>query len=183
MSRTPRRPLESLDSLAPTGPTDTPARVLHELGEAAGLLEQVMADRLGLARSDLVVASILAVHGPRSAGQLAEATGLTTGAVTGSLDRLERVGFARRSADPGDRRRVIVTLREERLGPVVELNEPLVRSLRAIDAEYDPAQRALLADYVRRAAGQFRAEALRLRAEGRHATGKKSRKQRRPSGR
>ncbi len=176
MSRTPRRPLESLDSLAPPGPPDAPARVLHELGEAAGLLEQVMAGRLGLARSDLVVASVLAVHGPRTAGQLAEATGLTTGAVTGSLDRLERVGFAKRTADPGDRRRVIVTLRVERLGPIIALNEPLVRSLQALDAEYDPAQRALLADYVRRAALQFRSEALRLRAEGRRSAPRKRRR-------
>ncbi len=173
MSRTPHRPLKTLEALAPKGPPHAPARVLHELGEAAGLLEQVMAGRLGLARSDLVVASILAVHGPRTAGQLAEATGLTSGAVTGSLDRLEWVGFARRSADPGDRRRVVVTLREDRLGPVVALNAPLVGALMALDDEYSPAHRAQLADYVRRAAGLFRAEALRLRAEGRPAPLKK----------
>jgi DNA-binding MarR family transcriptional regulator len=175
MSRTPNRPSPTLDSLKPKGPLDTPGRVLHELGEAAGLLEQVLATRLGLARTDLVVASVLAVHGPRSAGQLAEATGLTTGAVTGCLDRLERIGFARRSADPGDRRRVIVTLREERLGPVLELNGPLVDSLRALDEEYGPAERALVSDYVRRAAAQFRAEALRLRAEGRGGARRKRR--------
>lgn len=174
MSRTPRRPPETLQSLAPKGPPDAPARVLHELGEAAGLLEQVMAGRLGLARTDLVVASILAVHGPRTAGQLAEATGLTSGAVTGSLDRLERVGFARRTADPADRRRVIVTLRLDRLGPVIALNAPLHLSLMALDAELTAAQRAMVADYVRRAAGLFRAEALRLRAEGRRVgTGKR----------
>lgn len=167
MSRTPTKPRLSLEALKPQGPPDSPGRVLHELGEAAGLLEQVMAGRLGLARTDLVVASILAVHGPRSAGQLAEATGLTTGAVTGCLDRLERIGFARRSADPGDRRRVIVTLRLERLGPVVALNLPLHQALHDLDTELKPAERTRVSDYVRRAAGLFRAEALRLRAEGR----------------
>jgi DNA-binding MarR family transcriptional regulator len=158
MSRTP---------LTPPLPLDSPFARLRELGEAAGLLEQVMADRLGLARSDLVVASLLAVHGPQSAGQLADATGLTTGALTGSIDRLERVGFARRSADPGDRRRVMVTLRLDRLGPVIKLNEPLHRALQSLDDEYRPDQRAMIGDYVRRAAGHFRAEALRMRADGR----------------
>jgi DNA-binding MarR family transcriptional regulator len=141
--------------------------VLRELGEAAGLLEQVVADRLGVARTDLVIASLLAVHGSRSAGQLADATGLTTGAVTGSLDRLERVGFARRSADPGDRRRVMVTLRTERLGPVFRLHEPLHQALLALDAELMPDQRAMVSDYVRRAAGHFRDLAVKLREEGR----------------
>jgi DNA-binding MarR family transcriptional regulator len=157
MSRTP---------LTPPPVSDSPFLRLRELGEAAGLLEQVMAGRLGLARTDLVVASILAVHGARSAGQLADATGLTTGAVTGCLDRLERVGLARRSADPGDRRRVMVTLRAERLGPVIELNQPLHRALFDLDAELTPEQRALVGDYVRRAAGHFREEALRMRAAG-----------------
>ncbi len=167
MSRTPTKPRKAHLPPPPPGPADSPFLVLRELGEAAGLLEQVMADRVGVARTDLVVASLLAVHGPQSAGQLAEATGLTTGALTGSLDRLERVGFARRSADPADRRRVIVTLRLERLGPVVALNQPLHQSLHDLDAELKPAERTRVSDYVRRAAGLFRAEALRLRAEGR----------------
>jgi len=157
MSRTPATP--------PHPPPESPYLMLRELGEAAGLLEQVMADRLGVARTDLGVLSLLAVHGPQAAGELADATGLTTGAVTGCLDRLERVGFARRSADPLDRRRVMVTLRRERLGPVIALNAPLHVSLMALDAELSPAQRALVGDYVRRAAGHFRREALRLRAE------------------
>lgn len=159
MSRTPSAP--------PRLPAGQPFLMLRELGEAAGLLEQVMADRLGLARTDLVVASLLAVHGAQSAGELADATGLTTGAVTGCLDRLERVGLARRSADPGDRRRVIVTLRLERLGPVMAMNAPLHLALHALDAELTPAQRHMVSDYVGRAASHFRTEALRLRDEKR----------------
>jgi len=161
----------------PAAPPDAPFMRLRELGEAAGLLEQVVADRLGVARTDLVVASLLAVHGARSAGQLADATGLTTGAVTGCLDRLERVGFARRSTDPADRRRVMVTLRPEGLGEAMRLNEPLHRALHALDAELTPAQRALVGDYVRRAAGLFREEALRLRgARARTGAGKARRR-------
>jgi hypothetical protein len=53
--------------------------------------------------------SLLQLNGPATAGWLAEMTGLTTGAVTGMIDRLERAGYVRREPDPHDRRRVIVT--------------------------------------------------------------------------
>ncbi len=41
-------------------------------------------------------------------GELAVATGLTTGAITGVIDRLEQAGFARRGRDADDRRKVMV---------------------------------------------------------------------------
>lgn len=122
-----------------------------------------MADRLGLTRTDLVVLGLLGLRGPQTAGQLADATGLTTGAVTGVIDRLERAGYARRAPDQGDRRRVIVTLLPERLAPIVRLNTPLHTAVHALDREFPAAQRAAIAGYVQRAAGLFRAEALRLR--------------------
>jgi len=156
--------MSSTPPFPPPGP-DHLLLVLQQLGEAAGLYEQVMADRLGLNRTDVIVLSLLGLRGPQTAGQLAEATGLTTGAVTGVIDRLERAGFARRAPDPGDRRRVIVTLLRERLAPAVRLNEPLHRAIHALDQDFTAAQRVAVAAYVQRAAGHFRAEALRLRAE------------------
>ncbi len=63
---------------------------------------------LSLAPTDLVCMCLLQLNGPATAGWLAETTGLTTGAVTGVVDRLERAGYARREPDPHDRRRVIV---------------------------------------------------------------------------
>lgn len=50
----------------------------------------------------------LGQQGPITAGRLAELTGLSSGAMTAALDRLERAGYARRVRDPGDRRRVLV---------------------------------------------------------------------------
>jgi DNA-binding MarR family transcriptional regulator len=58
--------------------------------------------------TDLGALCLLLLHGPAPAGRLAELTGLTTGAVTGVIDRLEKGGFVRRELDPADRRRVIV---------------------------------------------------------------------------
>ena len=66
------------------------------------------ADALSLAPTDLVCMCLLQLNGSATAGWLAEQTGLTTGAVTGMIDRLERAGYVRREPDPKDRRRVIV---------------------------------------------------------------------------
>jgi DNA-binding MarR family transcriptional regulator len=63
---------------------------------------------VGLNPTDLGALCLLLLHGPAPAGRLAELTGLTTGAVTGVIDRLEGGGFVRREVDVADRRKVIV---------------------------------------------------------------------------
>jgi DNA-binding MarR family transcriptional regulator len=63
---------------------------------------------VGVNPTDLGALCLLLLHGPAPAGRLAELTGLTTGAITGVVDRLEKGGFVRRQADPADRRKVIV---------------------------------------------------------------------------
>jgi DNA-binding MarR family transcriptional regulator len=65
-------------------------------------------ESVGLNPTDLGSLCLLLLNGPAPAGRLAELTGLTTGAVTGVIDRLEAGGFVRRETDPADRRRVIV---------------------------------------------------------------------------
>jgi DNA-binding MarR family transcriptional regulator len=75
-------------------------------GNQDSAFDNVAAERLGVNRTDLHCLNIIENAGGLTAGQLAEEAGLTTGAVTGVIDRLERVGFARRVPDPDDRRRV-----------------------------------------------------------------------------
>jgi DNA-binding MarR family transcriptional regulator len=75
---------------------------------ATDRFDQAVADALGLNRTDMRIIDVLQREGRVTAGQLAAATGLTTGAMTTALDRLERMGYARRVRDPLDRRRVLV---------------------------------------------------------------------------
>ena len=65
-------------------------------------------ENVGVNPTDLGALCLLLLHGPAPAGRLAELAGLTTGAITGVVDRLEKGGFVRREADPADRRKVIV---------------------------------------------------------------------------
>ena len=83
-------------------------RVGRRLSNATVMFHQAVAGRLEMNLTDYKVLGILADTGPVTAGRLAEITGLTTGAVTGIVDRLERTGHVRRVRDPGDRRKVII---------------------------------------------------------------------------
>jgi len=70
---------------------------------------------VGLNPTDIGSLCLLLLHGPAPAGRLAELTGLTTGAVTGVIDRLEEGGFVHREVDPADRRKVIVVTDPKRV--------------------------------------------------------------------
>src|SRR3954454_18951149 len=78
-------------------------RVSGNLDDA---FDNLAAQRLGVNETDLHCLNIIENAGGVTAGQLAAESGLTTGAVTGVIDHLERKGFARRVPDPDDRRRV-----------------------------------------------------------------------------
>jgi MarR family transcriptional regulator, organic hydroperoxide resistance regulator len=88
------------------------------------VFRSAIAERLGLTVSDLECLDYLADVGSATAGQVAERTNLTTGAVTSMLRRLQQAGYVTAERDPADRRRVIVTLRPER---AAELERPYER--------------------------------------------------------
>ena len=102
-------------------------------------------------------------HGPQTAGQLAELTGLTTGAITGLVDRLEKVGFVRRDRDPSDRRKVVIH-------PVLEKMEteiaPLFTSMGAamedLLSRYSDPELAIIQDFVSRSIAVLQAETTQL---------------------
>jgi DNA-binding MarR family transcriptional regulator len=72
------------------------------------LREHGASQRLGLGGTDIRFLTLLDLYGPLTPGRLATLTGLTTGSVTGVIDRLERGGFVGRERDAADRRKVRV---------------------------------------------------------------------------
>ncbi|MDR7327764.1 MULTISPECIES: MarR family winged helix-turn-helix transcriptional regulator [Catenuloplanes] len=99
-------------------------RAGREAARLSMVFRYAVAERLGLTVSDLECLDFLADAGPATAGQVAERTNLTTGAVTSMLRRLQQAGYVTAERDPADRRRVIVALRPER---AAELDRPYER--------------------------------------------------------
>jgi DNA-binding MarR family transcriptional regulator len=118
----------------------------------AVLLHAVVAERLGLNPSDHKCADmLLSESGVSTPGRMAELTGLSTGAITGVLDRLERAGFVVREADPNDRRRTIVRLTPERMPNMERIFEPLAKGLDRLCARYTNAELTLVLRFMREA--------------------------------
>jgi len=81
-------------------------REFRASGNQDDAFDSLAAERLGVSETDLRCLNIIENSGGLTAGELAGEAGLTAGAVTGVIDRLERAGYARRVPDPVDRRRV-----------------------------------------------------------------------------
>jgi DNA-binding MarR family transcriptional regulator len=115
------------------------------------LFNHQVAQRVGLGASDAQFMHLLQLHGPLTPGRLAELSGLTTGTVTGVIDRLEAAGFVRRERDESDRRKVIVKLNEERLwSAMAPLYAGQAESLAAVAGAYDAEQLDVIADFLDR---------------------------------
>jgi DNA-binding MarR family transcriptional regulator len=85
----------------------------RDVGNQDGAIEDLAAARLGIGPVDMRCLNVIQNAGGLTAGELAREVGVTTGAVTGALDRLERAGYARREPDPDDRRRVRIVVTDE----------------------------------------------------------------------
>lgn len=117
---TAQRPAEAEKS----GVAEAPTRVkqvtqlvteMQRSGDISTFFIHAVATKAGINPTDLKVLSILSRQGPLSAGRIAELTGLTTGAITFMVDRLEKVGYAHRVRHPTDRRVVLIELIPEPL--------------------------------------------------------------------
>lgn len=99
---------------------------LRALITAAEALEDAAGERLGLNRTDHRCLDILTRRAPMAAGDLAREAGLSTGAMTTALDRLERIGYVRRVIDQSDRRRVLIELTQEARARTAAIYGPLI---------------------------------------------------------
>jgi DNA-binding MarR family transcriptional regulator len=96
-------------------------------GNLDDAFDALAARRLGVNTTDLHCLNILESRSGLTAGELALEAGLTSGAVTGVVDRLERAGYARRTADPRDRRKVKVEVTPAFYERAEEIWAPLKR--------------------------------------------------------
>jgi DNA-binding MarR family transcriptional regulator len=157
-SEPPRNSYEELTGMA---------EQLRQLSAYTVLFNEAVAERLGITLTELKCSSLLDLHGAMTAGALADLTGLTSGAITGVIDRLEKAKLARRLADPQDRRRVIVEPVRERAGEFDRLYAGLGAAMGALLSQLEPAQLTVVRSFIVRTNAVLLAESKALRGASR----------------
>jgi DNA-binding MarR family transcriptional regulator len=112
--------------------------------------DQAMAAYAGINRTDARCIDLIDQAGGMTAGELARAAGLTSGAVTAVLDRLERAGLAWRVRDEGDRRRVRIEATPKVWETAEPLMAPFLRDAATILDDYTDAEITRFAEFLRR---------------------------------
>lgn len=115
---------------------------------AAVLFHHAIADHLGLGPTDTKCLDLLRERPAMTASELSAVTGLTTGAVTGVVARLEKAGYLHREPHPEDRRKQILHAVPARVQHVHEVIEPLRSDLATLLAEFDENQLEAIARFL-----------------------------------
>jgi len=115
-------------------------------------LHQALAQSVGLNATDTKCIDLIlrAPDAAVTAGWLSDMTGLTTGAITHILDRLERQDFVKRVRDTEDRRKVLVRVRMESLQPLIPKYEAMGKEFLRLAEQYSDKELALICDYLQK---------------------------------
>jgi DNA-binding MarR family transcriptional regulator len=140
-----------------------PADVLARFGELGRemstmtvLFHSRVAEQMGLSGTDHKCLDLaMRAREPLTAGQIAQLSGLSTGAVTGVIDRLEKRGFVRRVRDPHDRRKVLVEVSDFPQDKYAHLFAGALEATEQVLAQFTPAEWDVVERYIRAMLGQF----------------------------
>ncbi|HEY2700993.1 MAG TPA: MarR family transcriptional regulator [Pseudonocardiaceae bacterium] len=165
---------DATDPSGPSGEGSVPqdvkerlAALSRELSGATVLFHAQVAEQVGLSPTDHKCLDLaLRSDVPLTAGQIAERSGLSTGAVTGVIDRLERAGYVRRVRDPHDRRKVLVEVSKSNLSAYGDAFDGLWRALDRALANYTSDELKAIERYITEMISVLSAEAHRLAARG-----------------
>jgi MarR family transcriptional regulator, organic hydroperoxide resistance regulator len=135
----------------------------RRISRASLLFRDAVAAAAGLHVTDAECIDFLLEAGEATAGQLASAAGLTPGAMTTAIDRLERAGFVERVRDAEDRRRVIVRPVMARIRPFVPLYESMGRNVRKLYGRYTLQELRVLLSHQEGLAAIYEEEAAKVR--------------------
>jgi DNA-binding MarR family transcriptional regulator len=137
----------------------------REMSTETIMFHQAVADVLGLHITDHKSLELIHRFGAMPAGRLAELTGLTTGSITGIIDRLEKAGYVRRISDPKDRRRTIVeSTRNRKLERKIEtIFVHLHERMHKLMSSYSDRELAFLLEVITKFIQQTHEESKKLR--------------------
>lgn len=125
------------------------------------LFHQAIAEKAGISGADHKYLDLIVRHGSMTAGKMAELSGLTTGAVTGVIDRLEKEGLVKRERDKEDRRKVVVILQKEKaMKQIGQYFQSTATSLEKLYETFSPGELLTIKKYLE-LTGQFFEEQLK----------------------
>ena len=139
----------------------------RDMATAVITFHETVARRIGMSAAESRCLGVLAEMGTATPGQLAQATGLTTGAITGIVDRLEKAGYARRAPNPDDRRSLLVhAQRQDQLGQVLgPIYGSLASAMAQMSAGYTPEQLEFIGRYLLETTQVLKSETEKLRTK------------------
>jgi DNA-binding MarR family transcriptional regulator len=149
-------------------------RALRAFLGASDAFDEALGSVLGLNPTDVRCVDLLDQYGTMTAGALADLAGLSTGAVTFLLDRLERAGFVRRVRDTQDRRRVLVELVPRARSQLSELHAGLSEAWRASAQHVSVADLQIIIAFLREGAKVYEAQVPLLCSQITRGTGSRT---------
>jgi DNA-binding MarR family transcriptional regulator len=144
---------------------DIRERLARRYSTSVVLYHHALAEHLHLGPTDTKCLDLLQERPGISGSQLAAATGLTTGAITGVVTRLENAGYVRRELDPHDGRKQLLWPIGERVRDVHIAVEPLRADLAAVLSRFDAHQLAAVAEFLAEGTDLTYRHAALLRAQ------------------
>jgi DNA-binding MarR family transcriptional regulator len=129
------------------------ARVDHLVRAMAAqtvVTSQIVAAHFGLHTTDLRVLDLIYMRGQVLAGELAKATGLTSGSVTALIDRLAKAGYVERHDDATDRRKVWVRSRHDAIEPIKDVFTPSQVRMYELWSTFTADELETIADFLAR---------------------------------
>ena len=139
-------------------------RLARRHSTAVVLFHHAVAEHLGLGPTDHKCLDLLRDRGAMTGSELAAITGLTTGAITGVVARLERAGYVRREPDAHDGRKQILHLALQR-SPIHDIVNPLREAVATMLQSFDAHQLTAIAEFMERFPDLAYRHAALLRAE------------------
>jgi len=137
----------------------------RELATAVITFHETVARRFSMSAAESRCLGVLNDLEVATPGQLAQATGLTTGAITGIIDRLEKAGYASREPNPNDRRSLLVRIRQqEKIGQILgPIYGSLGTAMTQMSGQYTPEQLAVIDRYLIQTIDVLKAETEKLK--------------------
>ena len=130
--------------------------LLRDIREVTTEFEQRLGEQLTVNPTDLLAMEHLIQDGPLTPTELARRVGVTTAAMTTSIDRLTAVGHVTRSPNPADRRGVLVVPAPASVGKAMGMLLPMIMGIDRVLDSYDEVQREVIASYLREVVEVYR---------------------------